>query len=130
MSSYQPYMPPPTAVDAQQPTLAPDYGQQSWAANQYPVQPQNTVWLGEHPGANTIFVLGLLSLIVFSPLGPFAWYKGNKAKKECEAGWYILSGNLQAGRIMGMIASIVLMVSVGMFFLFMLSIVIGVFVTY
>ncbi|NLV56830.1 MAG: DUF4190 domain-containing protein [Acidimicrobiales bacterium] len=64
----------------------------------------------EHPQGTTILVLGILSLVVCGLLGPFAWVMGNKAKAEVDArpGLYSNAGNITAGRICGMVATIIL----------------------
>lgn len=64
----------------------------------------------EHPQGTMILVLGILSLVVCGLLGPFAWVMGNNAKRDVDArpGFYSNAGNISAGRICGMIASIIL----------------------
>lgn len=73
-------------------------------------QPQG--WVREHPDGTTVLVLGILSLVVCGFLGPFAWSKGNHALAEIDAnpGAWSNRGNVNAGRICGMIASILLVV--------------------
>jgi len=66
----------------------------------------------EHPQATTVLILGILGLVVAGVLGPVAWFMGNKAIKECEAGTYTRTGPLTAGRILGIIGTILLIVSV------------------
>ncbi|MGN9839824.1 DUF4190 domain-containing protein [Nonomuraea sp. H19] len=67
-----------------------------------------------HPNGTTILVLGILSLVVCTPLGPFAWSMGNTALREIdESGlFYDNRGSIQAGRICGIISSILLIVTV------------------
>jgi hypothetical protein len=68
----------------------------------------------EHPQGTTILVLGILSLVVCGILGPFAWSMGNNALKEMDAQPGVMwtnRGNVTAGRICGMIASIILIVA-------------------
>ncbi|MFT3855436.1 MAG: DUF4190 domain-containing protein [Ilumatobacteraceae bacterium] len=67
-----------------------------------------------HPQGTTILVLGILSLVVCSILGPFAWSMGNKAIREIDADGttiYANRGQIVAGRICGMIATILLAIS-------------------
>jgi len=74
----------------------------------------------EHPQGTTILVLGILSLVVCGLLGPFAWSMGNKALREIDSNpsvRYSNRGNISAGRICGMIASILLIVGIGLFVL-------------
>jgi hypothetical protein len=71
-------------------------------------------WRPEHPQGTTVLVLGILSLVVCGILGPFAWSMGNKALAEIDAhpGYYSNRGSVVAGRICGIIASILLIVTV------------------
>lgn len=69
----------------------------------------------EHPAGTTILVLGILSLVICGFLGPFAWVKGNAAKKEMDAQpgvQWSNRGSVTAGRICGMIATIFLIIGV------------------
>jgi hypothetical protein len=63
-----------------------------------------------HPKGTTILVLGILSLIICGLiLGPIAWVMGNNAKREMEAQPGVVwtnAGSVNAGRICGMIATI------------------------
>ena len=73
-----------------------------------------------HPSANTALVLGLIALVGgFScaiPLvcGPFAWSIGRKAMREIDANPTLYSGrgSAQAGMILGIIATVLLVLSV------------------
>ena len=74
----------------------------------------------EHPAGTTVLVLGILSLVICGLLGPFAWAKGNAAKREMDAQPEVRwsnRGSITAGRICGMIASILLIVAVVAFVL-------------
>ena len=82
----------------------------------------------EHPDGTTILVLGILSLVVCGILGPFAWNMGNKALREMNANpgvVYRNRGNVTAGRICGMVASILMIVGVAFFALIALFAVAG-----
>ncbi|GAA1651037.1 hypothetical protein GCM10009733_055080 [Nonomuraea maheshkhaliensis] len=83
----------------------PDYG-----AGSYGPVPQS------HPNGTTILVLGILSLVVCSFIGPFAWSMGNKALREIDDSGYFYEnrGHVQAGRICGMISSALLIFSLGL----------------
>ena len=61
-----------------------------------------------------ILVLGILGLVVCGPLGIAAWIMGNTDIKEMAAGTMDPSGrsNTSAGRICGMIASILMVIGV------------------
>lgn len=64
--------------------------------------------------ATTILVLGILSLIVCAPLGIFAWIMGNADLKAMEAGTIDPAGrsNTSAGRICGIIGTVLLIIGV------------------
>jgi hypothetical protein len=82
----------------------PDYG-----PSYYGPPPQT------HPNGTTILVLGILSLVVCGFLGPFAWSMGNKALKEIDESGYLYEnrGTIQAGRVCGLIATIILILTAG-----------------
>ncbi|GAA3644629.1 hypothetical protein GCM10022224_004010 [Nonomuraea antimicrobica] len=63
-----------------------------------------------HPNGTTILVLGILSLVVCTFIGPFAWSMGNKALREIDASGYYYDnrGHIQAGRICGIVSSALL----------------------
>jgi hypothetical protein len=70
-----------------------------------------------------ILVLGILSLVVCTPLGIVAWVLGSGDLKEMDAGTMDPAGrgNTQAGKICGIIGTVLLIVSVfvvGIFFMF------------
>jgi predicted Zn finger-like uncharacterized protein len=60
-----------------------------------------------------ILVLGILSLVVFQPLGIFAWIMANTDLKEIDAGRMDPEGRQQTqiGKILGMISTILMAVS-------------------
>ena len=64
----------------------------------------------EHPQGTTVLVLGLLSLVICQLLGPVALIMGNKALKEVDQSPVPVSnrGSIQAGRICGLIATLLL----------------------
>ena len=73
-----------------------------------------------------ILVLGILSLVVCAPLGIAAWVMGANDLKEMDAGTMDPSGRgtTQAGKICGIIGTILLIVSlivVGIIFAFGLA---------
>jgi hypothetical protein len=74
-----------------------------------------------------ILVLGILSLIVCAPLGIVAWVMGNGDLKEIDAGLMDPEGRslTQAGKICGLIATILLALSVVASILFFLLFVVG-----
>ncbi|MEO3867832.1 DUF4190 domain-containing protein [Nonomuraea sp. B12E4] len=68
-----------------------------------------------HPNGTTILVLGILGLVVCSFIAPFAWSMGNKALREIdESGYYFDNrGSVQAGRICGIIGTVLLIITAG-----------------
>lgn len=73
----------------------------------------------EHPDGTTVLVLGILSLVVCGFLGPFAWKKGNDVLAEMDRHpqGYSNRGSVEAGRICGIISSVLLMVGAAVFIL-------------
>ncbi len=71
--------------------------------------------LPEHPEGTTILVLGIVGFVVF-PCGIIAWYMGHKALKEIRASGisYSNESNINVGKILGMVTSIIGMVAVGL----------------
>jgi hypothetical protein len=61
-----------------------------------------------------ILVLGILGIVLCGPLGIAAWVMGNNDLKEMDAGLMDPSGrsNTNAGRICGIIATVLLILSV------------------
>ncbi|QYC42563.1 hypothetical protein Nocox_24800 [Nonomuraea coxensis DSM 45129] len=61
-----------------------------------------------HPNGTTILVLGILSLVVCTFIGPFAWSMGNRALREIDESGYVFAnrGHVQAGRICGIISTV------------------------
>jgi flagellar biosynthesis protein FlhB len=68
--------------------------------NQYPEQSQ----------ATTILVLGILGLILFQPLAPFAWVMGNRELAAIDSGLRSPENRSTAntGRILGIIGTVLL----------------------
>jgi len=64
--------------------------------------------------ATTILVLGILSLVLCQVLGPFAWVMGNKEIAAIDAGERPPEnrGTAQAGRILGIISTVLLLIGV------------------
>lgn len=129
--THTPYGEPPTQPYAAQP---PAYGQDPYAPQsgpygppaQYGGQPQYGGYVPPgyapppHPSATTALVLGLVSLIglficLFPILAaPFAWRTGSRVVKEIDAQPGRWSGReqAQAGRIMGMIGTALLVLGI------------------
>lgn len=73
----------------------------------------------DHPNGVAIFVLGLVSLLVFQPLGFVPWFMGNSAQREIDArpGLYRNTGLVTAGRILGIIAAVITILAALLFIL-------------
>lgn len=84
------------------------YPQQPYPQQPYQPSPYLVPPTMDHPQGTTILVLGILSLVAVQILGPVAWIMGSKALAEIDADptRYRNRGTVQAGRIMGMIATI------------------------
>jgi hypothetical protein len=69
-----------------------------------------------------ILIFGILGLVICGPLGIAAWVMGNSDLREMDAGTMDPSGRgtTQAGKICGMIATILMILAVVMFVLFFL----------
>lgn len=67
-----------------------------------------------HPQGTLILIFGILSLVGITILGPFAWYMGNKALREIDANPMAYSdrSNVNVGRILGIIGSVLLIIGV------------------
>jgi hypothetical protein len=100
---------PPAPQDPYGPQGPPPYGPQGPFPYGYPPP----VWRAEHPRGTTVLVLGILSLVVCGILGPFAWSMGNSALAEIDArpGYYSNRGLVVAGRICGIVATVLLIVA-------------------
>lgn len=68
----------------------------------------------DHPQGTTVLVLGICSLVFCLLLGPVAWIMGNNAIQEIDANpsRYGNRGSVSAGRICGMIASVLMAIGV------------------
>jgi hypothetical protein len=72
----------------------------------------------EHPHGTLILIFGIIGIFV-TIFAPIAWNLGSKARKEIRASGipYSNESNVNAGRILGMILSIVWLVVVGIMIL-------------
>ena len=75
----------------------------------------------EDSQATTILVLGILSLVVCQILGPIAWVMGNNELAGIDAGRRPPQnrGTAQAGRILGIISTILMIIGVVVLFFFL-----------
>jgi hypothetical protein len=67
---------------------------------------------GDHPQGTTILVLGILSLVVCSPLGIAAWVMGKKALAEATAMGASNASTIKVGYILGIIATCLMILGV------------------
>ena len=81
--------------------------------------------LPDHPQAMTSMVLGILGLVLFPPLSPFAWSMASKARREIAQfpGRFSSSGTLTVGYVLGIIGTALLGLAVVAFLLFIIAIV-------
>ena len=79
----------------------------------------------EHPQGTTILVLGVLSIVV-PVIGFVAWYMGNKVQREIEdsGAAYSNLGNINAGKIIGMIMSILTIVGFAFFLVYVVILIV------
>ena len=64
----------------------------------------------EHPQGNTVLILGILGIVVCQLAAPFAWSMGNKTLAEIDRDplRYSNRSNVNLGRILGMVGTIIL----------------------
>jgi len=77
--------------------------------------------LPEHPQGTTILVLGIVGLFI-TICAPIAWYMGSKAQKEIAASGmhYANEQNINIGKILGMVLTIVAIVGLAIAFVFII----------
>jgi hypothetical protein len=83
----------------------------------YPPPPppgQGPGYAPDHPRATVALVLGILSLVLCQILGPVAWVIGGGAVREIDASGGTLGGrgSANAGRILGIIATVLLVLGI------------------
>ncbi len=81
----------------------------------------------EDSQATTILVLGILGLVLCQFLGPFAWVMGNKELAAIDAGTRPPEnrGTAQAGKILGIISTVMLAIGVVFFAFFLVLLIVG-----
>ncbi len=60
----------------------------------------------EHPSGTSILVFAIVGWVLFYPLCIVAWVQGNSAMRDINAGRYLPTGSVSAGRILGMIGTL------------------------
>lgn len=95
--------------------------------SQYPPQFPPGRPVQDHPQATTILVLGILGLVLCQVLGPFAWSMGSKALREIDASQGMLGGRetVNIGRILGIVATVLLGLAILAFMLVLVVAVAG-----
>ena len=73
----------------------------------------------EDSQATTVLVLGILSLVLCQVLGPFAWVMGNNELAGIDAGRRPPQnrGTAQAGRILGIISTVLMIIGFAVLFI-------------
>ena len=69
----------------------------------------------EHPDGTTVLVLGILGVMVCGILGPIAWAKGNRVRREMDAQpteMWTNRGTVTAGWVCGIVATVIMIVQV------------------
>lgn len=76
----------------------------------------------EDSQATTVLVLGILALVLCQVLGPIAWVMGNKELAGIDAGLRPPQnrGTAQAGRILGIISTVFLIIGIAVLFFFLI----------
>ncbi len=117
----------PAASIVNQPYAASGYAGQHWSGGAL-VDPISYDYgyggrpTAPHPNAVTSMVLGILGLVVFTPLAPVAWYMAARGRREMryDPRRWAPSPMLTAGMVMGIIGT-ALMVLVGFFLLLLIG---------
>ena len=75
----------------------------------------------DHPSATTVLVLGIVGLVACQVLSPFAWVMGNRVLREIDASRGQVGGRstANAGRICGIIGTVLLAISAVFVLLFL-----------
>lgn len=84
-------------------------------------QPGYYVEPPKHPQATTVLVLGILGIVLCGILAPFAWKMGNTALREIDAappGTVGGRGEVNAGKILGIIGTVILIAAVLFFIVY------------
>jgi uncharacterized membrane protein YjgN (DUF898 family) len=74
-----------------------------------------------HPQSTTVLILGILGIVVCGLCGPFAWSMGNRVVAEIDRSGGQVGGRTEAnvGRILGIVATVLLVVSILFLVLFL-----------
>jgi hypothetical protein len=77
----------------------------------------------DHPDVTTTFVLGILGLVLCQLLSPFAWIMGSRVVAEIDGsrGAYGGRGLANAGRICGIVGTVMMVVVIVLLFVVVAS---------
>ena len=109
----QPYGQPPSGQYGQYGQYGqhgqPPYGQPAYGQPPYGQPPMG--YAPDHPKATTALVLGILGLVVCGVIAPFAWRIGRRTLDEIDGSHGQLGGRgtAQAGYVLGIIGTVVLL---------------------
>jgi hypothetical protein len=106
----QPYGQPPSGQYGQYGQHGqPPHGQPAYGQPPYGQPP--TGYAPDHPKATTALVLGILGLVVCGVIAPFAWRIGRRTLDEIDGSHGQLGGRgtAQAGYVLGIIGTVVLL---------------------
>jgi uncharacterized membrane protein YjgN (DUF898 family) len=92
----------------------PSYDPNQNPGHQQPYYQQPYAPVQDHPRATLVLILGILSFVICSLLGPFAWVMGRRAVREIDESGGALGGRTQAqvGYIIGMVVTILMIIGV------------------
>lgn len=106
----QPYGQPPSGQYGQYGQYGqPPHGQPAYGQSPYGQPPMG--YAPDHPKATTALVLGILGLVVCGVIAPFAWRIGRRTLDEIDGSHGQLGGRgtAQAGYVLGIIGTVVLL---------------------
>jgi hypothetical protein len=98
-----------------QPSGQPPYGQPQAPYGQVPQAPGYPMaYAPDHPRATTALILGILGIVVCGVIAPFAWRMGKRTVDEIDASHGQLGGrgSAQAGYVLGLIGTVLLVLGV------------------
>lgn len=82
----------------------------------YPDQPPGVPYgpPPDHPRATLVLILGIVAIVLCTPVAPFAWVIGRRVVKEIDASGGALGGRTQAmiGYVMGVVMTILLVLGI------------------
>jgi hypothetical protein len=120
--SWDTYQQPPAPSFPSAPYGQPAYGQPAYGQPAYgqPAYGQPNFGQVPHPEANTALIMGIVSLAgtfvcgILCVVGPFAWAKGAKVRREIDADPQRWSGRGEAtaGYVMGIITTMLMILAV------------------